>query len=498
MKGSLVGLTLALTIAACGLRLPPAADGGPTEIPQPPSPSATSSASSAEPVPTAPTPLIPTAETLPVVEGCGPRPQTHYSLNVTFDFDTHRLQVNERIFYFNAAPEALESLVLVVDANRREGVFSLGEVRLADGRPLDGSDLQGGRLDLPLLEPVPPGEGIELTLSYGLEIPPRRGPLGYTPLQTNLGDWYPFVAPYSPEERWIVHEPGQVGEYLVEESADFSVHIELVDPPQGLTIAASAPEADTDGAEFLLCDARSFAWSASTEYERLRATAGDTLVTAYVFQHDAPAGPSALSAAAAAVDAFSGLFAAYPHSSLAVVEADFYDGMEYDGLVFIGSEYFQDDRTSPANYLTTLTAHEVAHQWWYGLAGNDPAAEPWLDEALATYSELLFYERARPELTDWWWDFRVARFEPQGWVDSRIYEQAAFRPYVDAVYLRGALFLHEVRGAMGDEAFFAFLRDYLAHAAFRLATGADFFAAMDRWGGEELEGIRSRYFRSVP
>ena len=32
-------------------------------------------------------------------------------------------------------------------------------------------------------------------------------------------------------------------------------------------------------------------------------------------------------------------------------------------------------------------AHEVAHQWWYGIVGNDQYTEPWLDEAFATYSQ---------------------------------------------------------------------------------------------------------------
>ena len=36
--------------------------------------------------------------------------------------------------------------------------------------------------------------------------------------------------------------------------------------------------------------------------------------------------------------------------------------------------------------------HETAHQWWYGLVGNDEYHYPWLDEALTEYSTLLFYD----------------------------------------------------------------------------------------------------------
>jgi len=45
------------------------------------------------------------------------------------------------------------------------------------------------------------------------------------------------------------------------------------------------------------------------------------------------------------------------------------------------------------NYLTTLSVHETAHQWWDGLVGTDQALEPWLDEALATYAERIFYQK---------------------------------------------------------------------------------------------------------
>ncbi len=57
-------------------------------------------------------------------------------------------------------------------------------------------------------------------------------------------------------------------------------------------------------------------------------------------------------------------------------------GMEYPELVF----------TLP---IADVVAHEVAHQWWYGLVGNDQFDEPWLDESFAQYShERLYPSRA--------------------------------------------------------------------------------------------------------
>ena len=86
-----------------------------------------------------------------------------------------------------------------------------------------------------------------------------------------------------------------------------------------------------------------------------------------------------------------------------MVEADFLDGMEYDGLYFLSKGFYNLYSGGPADYLTAIAAHETSHQWWYSAIGNDQALEPWLDEALATYSERLFYENLHPEGLVWWW-----------------------------------------------------------------------------------------------
>ncbi len=88
--------------------------------------------------------------------------------------------------------------------------------------------------------------------------------------------------------------------------------------------------------------------------------------------------------------------------------------MEYDGLYYLGESYYRQYKGEPLSYLVAIAAHETAHQWFYGVVGNDPAIEPWLDEALATYSELLYYQRYFPESANDWWTFRVDAYSPSG------------------------------------------------------------------------------------
>lgn len=421
-----------------------------------------------------------------------------YTIKVRFDYIAHLLEVSQSIRFSNPSAEEWHSLLLRVPPNRRAGVFSLESVQREPGLPVEPVKLEGEMFWLALEPPLQPGQETALDLEYALEIPAWFGFLGYSARQTNLGDWYPYLPPYRSGEGWLAPEPAALGEYLAFEAADFNVEILPANPSQPLTLAAGAVAQPIQGGyAYRLERARSFAWSAGLEYRHLAASAGPVTLQAYIFPEHQQQGLAALEAARQAVLLFSELFGPYPHPNLSLVEAAFFDGMEYDGLFFLGEEYFQSHPGSPRGYLTALTVHETAHQWWYSQVGSDPAHEPWLDEALASYSELLFYEAYYPDLVDWWWDFRVKRFEPQGWVDSTIYDLPNFRAYVNAVYLRGALFLSDLRSLVGDEVFFAFLQDYAARGEGRIASSSTFFEVLSDHTSADLSALQARYFQEA-
>jgi aminopeptidase N len=142
-----------------------------------------------------------------------------------------------------------------------------------------------------------------------------------------------------------------------------------------------------------------------------------------------------------------------------------------------------------------ITVHEIAHQWWYGLVGSDQAVNPWLDEALATYSEYAFIEEQFPALKDWWWQFRVNSLSPQGFVDSTVYEFESRRAYINAVYLRGVRMLHELRDQLGTEGFYAWLRRYAEAGAGRIMTPEAFWSLLTPVQFELTSGVRERYLK---
>jgi aminopeptidase N len=205
-----------------------------------------------------------------------------------------------------------------------------------------------------------------------------------------------------------------------------------------------------------------------------------------------------LATSAQALKYFSETFGPLTRTSLSIVEAEFPDGMEYDGLYFLGNGYYSTYFGGPQNFLTTLGVHETAHQWWYGLVANDQALEPWLDEALATYSELLYFETFYPELVEWWWEFRVGLYSPEGYLDSSIYQYDGFRPYVNAAYLRGAQFLDELRTAVGDEAFMSTLRTLINRASYDQLTTASFLELLGENTSADISPLIEEYFQDEP
>lgn len=486
-------------LAACtGSELPTSSAVAPVA-----SPTSAGTPAAADPLLASPTSPPPTQET-----GATPTAQTapsrlpRYTLTAVFNYSQHYLAVDEQIEYTNNSSDTLTELLLMVDALYYPGVFSLNGIQWGDGPPAEGVAQETGRLRLPLSVPLAPGETLAFALTYELRLPSpqpsaetRPVPFGYTARQANLVDWYPFIPPYRSGEGWVAHPAGYFGEHLVYEVADFEVNIRLTDSAPALTIAASAPaQEDGEWRRYQHLNARSFAWSVSPDYVVSSASVGPVTVLSYAFPVHAQAGEAALQTTAQALALYNDLYAPYPRTTLSVVEADFLDGMEYDGLYFLSNGFYNLYQGRPGDYLVAIAAHETAHQWFYALVGNDQAEEPWLDEALCTYSERLYYERYDQGALEWWWAYRVNYYEPGGAVDGSIYNPQGYRPYRDAVYLNGALFLEDLRKRIGDEAFFAFLGDYVKSYSGQIARGEDFFALLRQHSQQDITDLLKQYF----
>jgi len=253
---------------------------------------------------------------------------------------------------------------------------------------------------------------------------------------------------------------------------------------------------DLDSFRMVQENSRNITFSVSDQYTLLKKVTNGVTVKGYVFEGDEVSGQAAVDYTANAIQLFSELFGVpYPRQTLSVVESDFQDGMEYDGLYYLSDFYFKNYDGTFQNYLALLSVHETSHQWWFGVVGNDQALEPWLDESLATYSEYLYIERYAPELANWWWQYRVAYYKPSGRVNLTIYDQSDVRSYINAVYLQGAIFLDQLRQELGDEAFFTGMQSYANIFNHKIANWEDFIQFLVPAPTEAVNTIIAEYFK---
>jgi hypothetical protein len=174
-------------------------------------------------------------------------------------------------------------------------------------------------------------------------------------------------------------------------------------------------------------------------------------------------GGKALKLAVGALDRFETLLRTpYPAASLVVVGGA--TNMESSGIVFVDLDHLEDPYT---------VSHEVAHEWFHWLVGNDQLREPWLDEAFATYLGGGLVPRHEDGFcSDLPVNQPVWRFES---ADPRVTWQRC-GDYMETVYYKSSWLLQTVREAMGDAAFLASLEDYLDAHRFGVATTADIVA----------------------
>ncbi len=446
--------------------------------------------------PTAPLPPTPTVTPKPIYEG------TLYTMDVYLNYDEHKLQVQERIDYTNVTSETLQNLMLNVYPNCSKGTFKLGEVRL----DMDGELVQPEvfPLDVMLRVELPrelePGRHVALYLDFSLNLPKinpdaefSRANLGYSKRAVSLGNWYPVLAVYREDNGWYPLTCFDIGDPYVTGVADYQVTITTT---EGVVIAGTGFETRQENRwHYEVEQARSFAFAASDLYQVASTQVEGVNVHSYHFPNNQEAGEVALETAAQALELFTELYGPYPYADYRLAETEFAGGMEFSGMTFLGSVFYDEYDGTSRTPLIPLTAHEAAHQWFYGLVGNDQVTEPWLDEAFAEYSAFLYYERYLPEDTDWWWNYAVDQWLPTGIIDARIHEYRTNRDYFDATYRRGAQFVRDLREVMGDPAFFSFLQEYQRRYAYQLVNSRDFFALVQEFTTADLVLLQEEYFR---
>ncbi len=407
-----------------------------------------------------------------------------YHIDLTIAPDLASLTGKEEVLYTNRETTPLDAIHFRLFPNILGGKLTVSQAWLNDQpvQPMlvaDDSDLA-----IPLAAPLAPGEQAVVRLEFTDTVPTGQGD-GYATfvLSQNilsLAQFYPLIPAYD-AAGWHTEIPPAWGDVTYTDTAFYLVRInapvDLIVAATGATIDETS-SGDTQSLTYAAGPVRDFYIQASPDYAVSTAQDGDVTLNTFVVPSGSSSAPGTLTFARGAFASFTRRFGPYPYTVFNVTASPTQAlGVEYPQVVAIAVELYDPHSTS-FDYLEGVIVHEIAHQWWYGIVGDDQVNQPWLDEAMAQYATDLY-------ILDVYGQSNAAAYR-KDW--SRRWAQADSAPipigepvsaytgenYSAIVYGRGPLFIDALANQMGDAKFSAFLKDYYQTYQYAIATTADY------------------------
>lgn len=446
-----------------------------------------------------------------------------YTMDLSYNDSSHSLEGREEITYINNSDNMFEKLYLHLYPNAfREGAKNqIASTSAQDNLYVNG--LSYGRIDIKsvtseeenltysiegedqnlLAVTLPcqlyPDESITFAIEFTVNLANINHRLGYGNNAINFGNFYPIVCVYEEGEGFRCDLYHSNGDPFYSECANYKVNISY---PSQFTLASSGEvistvaEEDITNSHIKANNIRDFCFVLSEIFTVATTSVDGITINFYGYNLDEDLQTN-LTTSAKAVATFNELFGKYPYSTLNVVKTNFiHGGMEYPNLVLISDSLSQED-------LAYVIVHEIAHQWWYGVVGNDQYNHAWLDEGLAEYSTLLFFENnenysvSTRELIDNAYQnyktFTRVYSSVNGEVDTsmdRPLSQFNTEPeYVLNTYTKGLILFDSLRDSVGDRKFFKAIKNYYQDYSFKNVKPEEFIASFIDSTGYDLENF---------
>jgi aminopeptidase N len=416
-----------------------------------------------------------------------PAPAASYRLDAAVDLERGTVSVGESVQFRNVVGVALDTVVFRVVPNS-VGAFELDAVSI-DGQAVERR-LDGSVLELALPRRLLPGQTTQIDLRYSLVVPHEPGRISITGRSMALGYWFPIVAVHRGD--WDRRQYVDVGDAFFSELADFDVTITTSTPAQ---VVATGQRVEQDGQRwrFQAPGVREVAAAISPDFVMRQATVAGTMLEVAAASEERAA--YYVTRASELLRWCNEKLGPYPYPTLVVVDADLpasFGGLEYSGLIFL-SRAFPTSTLPEGSSLDSLYLHELLHQWFYSLVGNDQIADPWMDEALVTYLTYRYYREVRPDVAAGVYERTIAG-GGGGAVDSGVYDYPSDPPYFGSVYRRGSRFLEALDARLGDGTFWTLLREHIATYQNRVASPRSFLDRALATSNGQIRPLIADYF----
>ena len=287
-----------------------------------------------------------------------------YDVHVRLAVATRRLKGSVTITARNRSGAGIDRLELNT-VMARLGALDLGPVTVDGTRRKATIDDQ--TIVVPLGGTLPDGASATVVVPFTARLRSTLGGSSWLFTRANgivdMHRWIPWVSRKRRFDR-----PNHGDPFVTPVSPRVTVRIRT-DVPLRFANTGDRISASADGLTrtFRATNVRDFVITAAADYRTTEARVGDTLVRV-VSRPGFPASAT-LSAAVNAVRKLEAKLGPYPYRVLKVVQSAGRYGMEGPGVAWIPTG-------TPSGNLRYLVTHEIAHQWFYGMVGNDQAREP--------------------------------------------------------------------------------------------------------------------------
>ncbi len=337
----------------------------------------------------------------------------YYKQELYFNEETMVLEGKEIVGFYNYTTEPLDYVCLHLYPNAfRQGakasVVSLANYDKAypNGKSYGGMEIESvewqenyleyeicGKdqniLKVMLGKDLYPDEMFEFEIGFSVNLANINHRLGYGKNTINLCNYYPIICVY---ENGVFVEDlyNSNGDPFYSKCANYEVSITY---NKQYILASSGQQknklnGDNKITTITAENVRDFAMVLSSKFDIKSEKYNNVEINYYYYGDNKP--NETLKVIKYVLD-FNKKYAKYPYENLSVVEANFvHGGMEYPNIVLIS-----DDLSDYETYINVVV-HELCHQWWYGVVGNNQYTYGFLDEGLTDYNTAKFYD-AHPE-----------------------------------------------------------------------------------------------------
>jgi hypothetical protein len=492
-----------------------------------------------------------------------------YSIRVQLDDVRHMLTAEEAVKYTNNSTATLNEIWFHLWPN----AYKNNETAFAKAELLSGStkfqyakdeargfidsldfkvDGQNVKMDyhpehqdickITLNKALNPGETITITTPFRVKIPSSAfSRLGHFLQQYQLCQWYPKPAVFD-SKGWHPMPYLNQGEFY-SEFGNYEVSITL---PENYVVASSGEmisnaeeqariEANIEQTEswmkagmvvskdtlrsaskmktvvYKLDNVHDFAWFTDKQYKIKRGSvklerSGRTVDTwIYFTPNNAKAWTNGISYVNDAVKYYSRWVGDYPYNVCKALDGALSagGGMEYPTITIISP-------TSDTTQLDEVIAHEVGHNWFYGILASNERDHPWMDEGTNSYYENRYMREKYPDHS------LISTMLPDGFIKTlgldkfdKYYIQtvpyllcarnAIDQPlnlhshdytsinYGTMIYMKTAVAYNYLAAYLGQEKFDAMMLAYFEKWKFKHPYPEDFRAHVEEFTGEKLD-----------